>query len=376
LLPVILTGLGGIVLLVASGALWFIQSSGNLVQQNQLRDGHLIAEGLANAVAAELVRKDYGALEERLLQTAADPSVSSALVIDTQGQVLSHVLRRSVDTTARPAFDLQTVQPPRTEKMFEEIGPSLFSVWHVVAVGINVGWVRVEMSAHSYAQDMDKIRREVWALASAVIVAGSLLLGAAIFRSSNLLYQRDVEVEKQQHFLEDKANYDALTNLPNRSLLFDRLAQAIARNVRSQHVLAVCFVDLDEFKPINDTYGHEAGDRVLIEIARRFQASVRGEDTVARIGGDEFVVLLGEMESNKEAELTVGRLLLSLSEPLIFEGNRFELQASIGYALFPEDSRDGDDLLHCADQAMYQAKRSGRNGIRKYYPPEPDDLAT
>jgi diguanylate cyclase (GGDEF)-like protein len=375
LLPVILTALGGIVLLVASG-LWFIQSSSDLVQRNQLRNGHLIAEGLANAVAPELVRKDYGALEGRLLQTAADPSVSSALVIDTQGQVLGYVLGRSADTPAHPAFDLQSVQPPHTDSMFEEVRPSAFLVWHVVAVGVNVGWVRVEVSADSYVHDMEMIKREVWGLASAVTVAGLFLLGAAIFRSRRLLHQHEVEVEKQQHLLEDKANYDPLTHLPNRSLLFDRLTQAIARNVRSHRLLAVCFIDLDEFKPINDTYGHEAGDRVLIEVAQRFQASVRGDDTVARLGGDEFVVLLGEIENTKEAELTVDRLLLSLSEPLLFAGSRIALQASIGYALFPDDSRDVDVLLHQADQAMYQAKRSGRNCIRKYHPNEFHDLPT
>ncbi len=373
LLPVILTALGGIVLLVASG-LWFIQSSSDLVQRNQLRDGHLIAEGLANAVAPELVRKDYGALEGRLLQTAADPSVRSALVIDTQGQVLGYVLGRSANTPAHPAFDLQSVQPPHTDSMFEEVRPNTVLVWRVVAVGVNVGWVRVEVSADSYVHDMEMIKREVWGLASAVTVAGLFLLGAAIFRSRRLLHQHEVEVEKQQHLLEDKANYDPLTHLPNRSLLFDRLTQAIARNVRSHRLLAVCFIDLDEFKPINDTYGHEAGDRVLIEVAQRFQASVRGDDTVARLGGDEFVVLLGEVENTKEAELTVNRLLLSLSEPLLFAGSRIALQASIGYALFPDDSRDVDVLLHQADQAMYQSKRSGRNCIRKYHPNEFHDL--
>jgi len=94
------------------------------------------------------------------------------------------------------------------------------------------------------------------------------------------------------------------------------------------------------------------------------------------IGGDEFVVLLGDMENEKEAELTVGRLLFSLSAPLIFQGNRIDVHASIGYALFPADTRDADVLLHHADQAMYQAKRSGRNCIRKYHVNELDNLAT
>ena len=166
--------------------------------------------------------------------------------------------------------------------------------------------------------------------------------------------------------LEDKAYYDALTQLPNRSLLSDRLIQAIARNARNQCVLAICFVDLDNFKPINDTFGHDAGDRVLIEVAQRLQSSVRGDDTVARLGGDEFVVLLGEMEHAQEAELAVGRLLLCLSEPLPSGGKLINIQASIGYALYPEDGKDGENLLNLSDQAMYQAKSSGGNRIRRY----------
>ncbi len=347
-----------------------------MVQKYQLRDGHLIAEGLANAVATELVRRDYGALEGRLLQTVANPNVSSAFVIDTQGQVLGYVHGRSPDTPAHPAFDLQRVQPPQAEHIFEVVRPNIIAVWHIVEVGVSVGWVRVDISADSYAQDMDRIRRDVWGLALAVTVAGLCLLGAAIFRSHKLLYQHDTEVERRHNFLEDKANYDALTHLPNRSLLFDRLTQAIARSARSQSLLAICFVDLDNFKSINDTFGHDAGDRVLVEVARRFQASVRGEDTVARLGGDEFVVLLGEMGNTQEAELAVSRLLHSLFEPLIFSGNHIDLQASIGYALYPEASRDGEALLRCADNAMYQAKRSGRNGVHKFDPNELDDVAT
>ncbi len=367
LLPIILTALWGIFLLVASSAL-FIQSSADMVQKNQLRDGNLIAEGLANAVAPELLRKDYGAIEGRLLLAAADPSVSSALVIDTQGQVFGYVRRRSPDTPARPVFELQKVQPPRAVHTPEALHPNGFGFWHVVEVGTGLGWVRVEIASDYYSRDIDKIKREIWGLALAVTVAGFCLLGAAIFRSGKLLNQRNKEVEKYQRLLESKAHYDALTHLPNRSLLFDRLAQAMARNTRNQCLLAVCFVDLDNFKPINDTFGHDAGDRVLIEVAQRFQGAVRGDDTVARLGGDEFVVLLGEMQNAKESEPTVARLLLSLCEPLLFEGNRIDLKASVGYALYPEDGSDGDQLLRRADQAMYQAKRAGRNCIHRFKP--------
>lgn len=369
LLPIILTALGGIVLLAAVGALWIIQNNSDITEQYQLRDGNLIAEGLANAVAPELVRRDYGALEERLLQTAFDPNVRSAFVIDMQGQVLGYVNGRSSDAAAHPVFDRQKILPPQSGHILAEMHPDFLSVWHVVKVGVDVGWVRVDIASSYYAQNMDKIKRQVWGLALAVTVAGFLLLGAAIFRSHTLLRQHDTAVESHQHQLENKAYYDALTQLPNRSLLLDRLTQAIARNARNKHLLAACFVDLDNFKPINDTFGHDTGDRVLIEVARRLQASVRGDDTVARLGGDEFVVLLGEMENSQEAELAVHRLLLSLSEPLITGGKLIRIQASIGYALYPDDSEDSEGLLNMSDQAMYQAKSSEGNCIRRYLTP-------
>ena len=356
-------------MLVAAGALWIIRNNSDMAEQYQLRDGNLIAEGLANAVAPELVSRDYGALEGRLLQTASDPNVRAALVIDTQGQVLGYVHGNSRDAPAHPVFDLQKVLPPHADQMLEEMHPDFLSIWHIVNVGIDIGWVRVDIASNYYALNMDKVKREVWALALTVMVAGFFLLGAAIFRSHKLLHQRETEVENHQHLLEDKAYYDALTQLPNRSLLSDRITQAIARNARNQRLLAVCFVDLDEFKPINDTYGHDAGDRVLIEVARRLQSSVRGDDTVARLGGDEFVVLLGEMENTQEAELAVDRLLFSLSEPLIAGWKQqINMQASIGYALYPDDSMDKESLLHLSDQAMYKAKSSGGNCVRRYLP--------
>ena len=354
--------------MLLAAALWVIQNNSDMAEQSQLRDGNFIAEGLANAVSPELVSKDYGALEGRLLQTASDPSVRSALVIDMQGQVLSYVHGSSPDTPAHPVFALQKISPPHAEHMLKETHPGVLSIWHIVNVGINVGWVRVDIATNYYAQSMGKIKQEVWGLALAVTIAGFFLLGAAILYSRKLLYQRETEVEKHQHFLENKANYDALTQLPNRSLLHDRLAQAIARSASNQRLLAVCFVDLDNFKPINDNFGHDVGDRVLIEVARRLQSSVRRDDTVARLGGDEFVVLLGEIESAQEAELLVDRLLLSLSAPLITEGSKIDMHASIGYALFPDDSTDRESLLNQSDQAMYQAKYSGGNRTRRFLP--------
>lgn len=171
--------------------------------------------------------------------------------------------------------------------------------------------------------------------------------------------------EKQ---LEHTAHYDALTGIPNRTLLGDRMRQAIARTAREQNMMAVCYLDLDGFKPINDTMGHEAGDRVLIGISRRIEAALRGGDTVARLGGDEFVILLVGLERGVECSQTLSRLLEAIAEPIDIMGKSVSVSASIGVSIYPLDDEDSDTLLRHADQAMYVAKQSGKNRFYIYDP--------
>ncbi|MFZ5580330.1 MAG: sensor domain-containing protein [Pseudomonadota bacterium] len=166
--------------------------------------------------------------------------------------------------------------------------------------------------------------------------------------------------EHERH-LQHIAHHDTLTGLPNRLLLIDRLTQAIAIARRASRMLAVLFIDLDGFKPINDNHGHASGDRVLVEIARRMAHTVRTGDTVARLGGDEFVVLLSGLSDTRECESTTRRLLDAIAKPVALEGHTLNLSASIGISLFPNDGDDPDILLRYADQAMYSAKAAGRN---------------
>ncbi|MCX8018465.1 MAG: EAL domain-containing protein, partial [Rhodocyclaceae bacterium] len=167
-------------------------------------------------------------------------------------------------------------------------------------------------------------------------------------------------MEHQQR-LENLAHYDALTHLPNRALLADRLRQALAAAQRSGHWLAICYLDLDGFKPVNDTLGHAAGDQLLREIARRLEASIRGGDTVARLGGDEFVLLLGNLAGLEELENAIMRLLSAINQPIAIDGHQVTVSGSIGVTLYPQDDSDADTLLRHADQAMYRAKEAGRN---------------
>ena len=177
----------------------------------------------------------------------------------------------------------------------------------------------------------------------------------------------DISILKNsQQQLERMAYYDPLTGLPNRALLADRLRQALAKAQREHRVLAVCYLDLDGFKPINDRWGHAAGDLLLVQVARRFLESVRGDDTVARLGGDEFVILLGNLDSVEEGERVLERILNIAADP--FLPNMVAVSASVGATFFPYDSADPDTLIRHADQAMYLAKQGGRNAYHLFDP--------
>ncbi len=168
-------------------------------------------------------------------------------------------------------------------------------------------------------------------------------------------------MKKHQDQLEHTARYDILTNLPNRLLLADRLSHAMLQCNRHKRSLAVVFLDLDGFKEVNDNYGHHVGDELLIALSLRMKEALREGDTLARIGGDEFVAVLADLVKVEDCEPVLDRLLLSASEPVTIGEVVLNISASIGVTLYPQDSVDADMLLHHADQAMYTAKESGKN---------------
>ncbi|MGH9442395.1 MAG: diguanylate cyclase domain-containing protein [Thermoanaerobaculia bacterium] len=157
------------------------------------------------------------------------------------------------------------------------------------------------------------------------------------------------------------AFHDALTGLPNRALLADRLALALARTRREKQGVAVLFVDLDRFKDVNDFLGHEAGDRLLETVARRLKSCVRAEDTIARVGGDEFVLVLNRISGEAAARLVSAKILRTIAEPFEIGGQQLCATASIGLSLFPDHGSEPEDLIRHADAAMYAVKSSGRN---------------
>ena len=158
-----------------------------------------------------------------------------------------------------------------------------------------------------------------------------------------------------------QAGHDMLTQLPNRTLLSDRIGQAVSHANRQENLLLLCFMDLDGFKAVNDVHGHGLGDKLLIEVARRLINVVRSDDTVSRLGGDEFVLLLSEIRTMDEVDILLSRILDEMARPYMISQQILKISASIGVTIYPFDSSDTDTLLRHADQAMYQAKQNGRN---------------
>lgn len=173
-----------------------------------------------------------------------------------------------------------------------------------------------------------------------------------------LLYMR---LEKSNQALEFLALHDVLTGLPNRRLLLDRLSLAIAHARRNKNMMAVMYLDLDLFKEVNDSLGHDAGDAVLTEVGKRLQGAVRQEDTVARLGGDEFVIVLSEIKEVDTINLLATKVVAAVSQPYRFKGAEVNMTASVGASIYPTHGETAEVLIKRADVALYEAKHAGRN---------------
>ena len=193
------------------------------------------------------------------------------------------------------------------------------------------------------------------------------------FAGYMLMCEDVTEQRRATELIEYQATYDTLTELPNRRLFMQQLHQALARARRHQHLSAVLFIDLDNFKTINDSLGHPIGDTLLRDVANRIRENVREEDTVARLGGDEFVILAAELASSRDeavsdAQALAEKVRQTLALPYPVDAHELHVTPSIGIAVFPSADESADDILRQADTAMYQAKESGRNAVRFFLP--------
>ncbi|MEY3628685.1 MAG: hypothetical protein RLY91_451 [Pseudomonadota bacterium] len=320
-----------------------------------------LSEGVAVAVQGDVITRDYGSLEARLMQTMADIRVLSIMVTDQDGKVLSQVKR-----------DLESGQPkPIYSPTPIELIPQSFSPHGGVtarslqlAAGLPIGSLRIEMIGGAAHEALFVLRSRVNTILFAACAILLLSLLVVMQRVKALIRREEDVLHGRNQVLEVAAYHDSLTGLPNRTLLFDRMAQAIAFSDRQHKTMAVCYMDLDKFGDVNTNYGHAVGDRVLKTVAQRLEYCVRANDTVARLGGDEFVVLLTSIEDRVELDLILHRIQAEFERPIeLSPGDTVIVGISIGVTIYPTDYASPFELIEHADYAMYQAKKLGTNKI-------------
>jgi diguanylate cyclase (GGDEF)-like protein/PAS domain S-box-containing protein len=304
-------------------------------------------------------------LKNRILLTEQAVSPDAILVVNENGKIISYN-QQFIDLWKIPA-DLVSAQLD---------GPVL----HAVAEQVQNPELFVERVKALYQHRDEKSREEIRLKDGKIIDRYSASIKAADGKYyGRVWYFHDItERKKAEELIRNLAFNDALTQLPNRRLLQDRLKQAMVASKRSGRYGAVMFLDLDNFKPLNDTHGHDMGDLLLIEVARRISRCVREIDTVARFGGDEFVVMLSVLDEDQElstgqAAIVAEKIRIALAEPYLLTNKRADntqitvehhCTSSIGVVLFISNETSPEDLLKLADMAMYQAKEGGRNRVR------------
>ena len=284
--------------------------------------------------------------QQQLFQQVYDNTNEGIMVLDSQ----SHIVDINGAFSDITGYDLNDVKGKTIE--------SLNSSNKQNANFYSTIWQEISTNQHWQG--------EIWNSKKNGELYAELLTLSTIFDENGLLNHyvgvfTDItgRIQHQQQ-LERMAHYDPLTQLPNRTLFADKFNHAIAQSKRSHKQLAVCFIDLDNFKPVNDDFGHDSGDSLLFEVANRITTTIREQDTVCRQGGDEFAVLLADIDSDGQYEGIIKRIHHVIAQPFSIDGQTHTITASSGIAIYPQDGNDIDTLLRHADQAMYQAKLAGK----------------
>lgn len=353
---------------------WSYQQTNELVRQAQERTGQALATGLANAVEESLIVRNYAQLEVQLLQSMTSEQLQSATLADAEGKILSEVRRDPSSGKVSVIFNdsgrtLTATQPhqDRTENTLEILQP--------VGNTTNIGWIKLQVAMTSDTALLEGIHHQLLLILGLGTIVMLVIVSFSLRSTYSQVKTSQNKMEALNDSLHSAAFYDPLTHLPNRYLLRDRLNQALALAARSHKQVAVCYVDLDGFKAVNDQYGHDAGDALLIEIGKRLSLALRQHDTVARIGGDEFVLVVSELDTIADCQTLLDRLLIDVSQPVDVNGHIVSIGASIGVAISHEHGIDSAILVSLADRAMYTAKFTGKNRWRVYDPSDETVIA-
>ncbi|MDQ6995757.1 MAG: bacteriohemerythrin [Mariprofundaceae bacterium] len=300
----------------------------------------------------EISKRKQAEERSRVLQSAIDASLEGMFITDNHGMLID----------ANPAFckHIHRTWNQLSACNIRQLSPPIFE-----QKSIEKAWQYTDKYGHwageIRATNSLGIQESFWlSLSSLMNKYGMITHYSGVLSSATALI-------KQKDMLEVEVNYDALTRLPNRRLFHERLKQAISRGERNSTPFAVCFLDLDGFKDVNDSYGHDVGDILLCTVSRQIEQAIRKTDSVARIGGDEFAILLESLNDKSDVTSILQKVLQSIQEPIFIASHRVNISASMGIAMYPDDSSIPKCLLKKADQAMYMGKHAGKSRIIYYH---------
>ncbi len=351
----------GLALVISSLALvaWFSHQAEAIHRAGQESAARLVANGLANAVFSDLITRDYGALESRLVQAMSTENLVSVLLLDSSGKTVAHV-QRDPDTR-KPAAGFDPVKASIPDDLSRiRIEHGIIEYWTAIGKPIRNGVLRVQLSASAYDSALMNLQSQMTWILTGTSAALMLILGLMLRQTYVLFEARESGLLQIQRHLTSVAYRDALTGLPNRHLLREQLDRIIRDSKEQGGGFAVCFLDLDEFKAVNDQFGHEAGDELLVQVAQRIENCLRHSDIAFRLGGDEFVILLSNISRIDQAKPILERILATSRLPGRWKNQELYYGISMGVALYPSDATTPEDLISYADRAMYAAKRSGK----------------
>lgn len=354
---------GVVLLIMLISSVWTYYSINQILTISLERRDIALSKGVGIAVSDSIIQRDYSEMESKLRQVMLNQNILSILIADPSGAPLMYLKRPDINSEPAIIFDQTAVQTPTSSQNASQIinENNIPYVWSPITAGVRIGWVRMSISTNISDRILNTLRRNIVLSVAGLFLAVITILVFTVRHFFKGVQRHEIELIQTNKTLEEATQIDALTGLPNRLSLNQRILAAMNDCVEEGGILAVCFLDLDGFKEVNDTLGHHTGDLLLIEVARRLRAMVREQDSVIRLGGDEFVLLLGAQVTPDKSKVSLKRIIKALSKVYVLNGNRVEISASLGVTFYPFDNGTPEQLLEHADQAMYAAKRNGKN---------------
>ena len=345
-------------------SVWTYYSVIQIYNSTYLKKAEQLARGAGLAIGDKLLSKDYTELESILKRLFLNKDLDLAVVADLNGKrVLA--LKREKDTEPQLFFELSQLSIDKNIDIETRVDGNIgdkIKVLQKIDPGIPIGWLYLELSNTTEELILQKLKTNILLVATPLFI---VIVIISLFLNKNLktkVDKNELLIKTEKNFWNSRAIEDPLTKLPNRLLLHNDLRSALAEANRMNSHVGIIFFDLDGFKQVNDQHGHQTGDLLLAEVAKRLVEYVRPGDKVIRYGGDEFIIIFNNLESRLELEGLIERLSEQINSPFDINGQTLNIRASIGVTFYPLDgSNDPEVLISHADEAMYVAKKLGKN---------------